>query len=175
MRLIYVTFSLDLNFGSGSSSARIKWCSLLSAVLLLMKSIMPSLKPPKLCNLLLIMVVLYYLVFFRQLLFYICFGILFQLLHGDDELLITDMPKEDVERYHLYLEDLFFSSCFGEDSSERLKLYPSLSCLSCITVVTVSKCFWSGYHCSLFGAYEDSDFTRTGSRNGLWLKLLPAW
>ena len=101
MRLIYVTFSLDLNFGSGSSSARIKWCSLLSAVLLLMKSIMPSLKPPKLCNLLLIMVVLYYLVFFRQLLFYICFGILFQLLHGDDELLITDMPKEEVESYHL--------------------------------------------------------------------------
>ncbi|KAG2247205.1 hypothetical protein Bca52824_086833 [Brassica carinata] len=29
------------------------------------------------------------------------------LLHGDDELLIADMPKEDVERYHHYLEDLF--------------------------------------------------------------------
>ncbi|KAF3609780.1 hypothetical protein DY000_02046497 [Brassica cretica] len=36
-----------------------------------------------------------------------------KLLHGDDELLITDMPKEEVERYHLYLEDLFFSSCFA--------------------------------------------------------------
>ncbi|KAF2583937.1 hypothetical protein F2Q70_00036422 [Brassica cretica] len=29
------------------------------------------------------------------------------LLHGDDELLIADMPKEDVERYHHSLEDLF--------------------------------------------------------------------
>ncbi|KAF3496282.1 hypothetical protein DY000_02053413 [Brassica cretica] len=65
----------------------------------------------------------------------------YNLLHGNDELLITDMPKEEVERYHLSLEDLFFSSCFGEDSSERLKL--------------------------LFDAYKDSDFTRTGSINGL--------
>ncbi|KAL0650184.1 hypothetical protein Bca4012_092875 [Brassica carinata] len=78
---------------------------------------MPSSKPPKLCTLLLTMFVLYYLVFSPQLRFYICFDILFQLLHGNDELLITDMPKEEVE--------------------------------------------------SLFDAYKDSDFTRTGSINGL--------
>ncbi|WZY85362.1 hypothetical protein YC2023_031746 [Brassica napus] len=58
-----------------------------------------------------------------------------KLLYGDDELLITYMPKEEVERYHISLEDLFFPSFFGENNSESLKLYLSLSCLSCITVV----------------------------------------
>uniref|UniRef100_A0A0D3ASZ6 Uncharacterized protein n=1 Tax=Brassica oleracea var. oleracea TaxID=109376 RepID=A0A0D3ASZ6_BRAOL len=51
------------------------------------------------------------------------------LLYGDDELLITDMPKEEVKRYHLSLEDLF-PSCFGETNYERLKLYPSLLIIS---------------------------------------------
>ena len=64
------------------------------------------------------------------------------MLYGDDELLITYMPKEEVERYHISLEDLFFPSFFGENNSESLKLYLSLSCLSCITVVIVSKCFF---------------------------------
>ncbi|KAG5406898.1 hypothetical protein IGI04_013017 [Brassica rapa subsp. trilocularis] len=36
-----------------------------------------------------------------------------KLLYGDDELLITYMPKEEVERYHISLEDLFFPSFFA--------------------------------------------------------------
>lgn len=66
--------------------------------LLLMKSVLPSLQPPKLCTLLLTIVNLYYLVFSRQLWFYVCFGMLFQLLHGDVGLLIMDMPKEEVKK-----------------------------------------------------------------------------
>ncbi|CAN7124029.1 unnamed protein product, partial [Brassica rapa subsp. narinosa] len=42
---------------------------------------MPSLKLLRLCTQLLTIIVLYYLVFFRQLHVYICFGILFQLLY----------------------------------------------------------------------------------------------
>nr|VDD11701.1 unnamed protein product [Brassica rapa] len=70
---------------------------------------MPSLNFPRLCTQLLTIVVLYYLVFSRQLHFYICFGILFQLLHGDDELLITDMPKEEVESLFDSYEDSDFT------------------------------------------------------------------
>ena len=98
--------------GYVSSLARTKWCRLLLVVPLLMKSIMPTSNLPRLCYSafynfffglkLLTIFVLYYLVF------YIFFGILFHLRHGDDGLLITDMPKEEVERYHLSLEAFCF-------------------------------------------------------------------
>jgi len=41
---------------------------------------------------------------------------LFQLLRGDTGLLVTDMPKEEVERYlSMYLlTSSFFLFCFGE-------------------------------------------------------------
>lgn len=68
-----------------------------------------------------------------------------------------DIPKEEVERYHFVL------SCFGEKNSEVLKLYPSLSWLSRIFVVTVLKCFlWLSLQ-DLTKDYGDSDFSRTGS------------
>ena len=51
----------------------------------------------------------------------------------------------------------FFLSSFGEGNMEGLTLYPSLSWVSCIFVVTVSKCFF------WLSLQLRSEFSRTAS------------
>ena len=72
---------------------------------------------------------------------YLCCGMLFQLLHGVAGLLITNMPKEEVERYLIS----WTPSC--------LELYH----------VSLLQLFTKLLRCSLFNAYENSDFSRTRS------------
>lgn len=63
---------------------------------------------------------------------------LFQLINGNAGLLVTDMPKEEVERYLSIPCSLSFSLlCFDETNSDGLELYP---CLFAVTAHAPSGC-----------------------------------